>query len=633
MSVLGDRLDGIESRLVRIERALAQRAGAEPVTPQPPPPSAAEPGPAPEPLAAPRAPDRVPPPAGPRPGAAPRAQDATAGATQWMAVAASAAFLLGAVYFVKLVYDTGWLTPERQAGIAFLSGAALIGAGLWFARTDRAYASYLPAVGVVVLYLAVYAGHFGYGLFGIEVALVGIGGTTLAALALGRVFASSAYSLLAVCGTYLIPLLNGAMRADLVGLVVYFSAWSLLFSFVSLQEGRRLTYLLALYFALLGFDGAFRLGGGAGWALAASYQLVQFAVFAATAAAFSVRHAQPMASEEAIAHGVALFYFYAIEYLLLAEHAPRLAPVLALGSVAAVLALYAAAQRRLGAQLRGQAGAVLVSTYAAVVTGHVVFFELLDARWSPWAALLLPAAVALLRARLRVSGAALLPPALVSGALFAFGYARLIVGGPARGGVPLPEPLLFLYAGVLYAAYAWLRRLRGSHDAAPIALYAAHVAFLAATIRVFDSGLALSVAWAATAVIVLIYAVKREDVAVGQSSLVIFSASALKVLLYDLSGRAPVVRVLTLMLLAASLYAGGWLYQQVVRDQRRHHPDPLVNQQLNLIRRLAERGFSDASIVGELLRRGIPCLADEGRGEWSEARIRDIRREYGWLAP
>jgi len=67
------------------------------------------------------------------------------------------------------------------------------------------------------------------------------------------------------------------------------------------------------------------------------------------------------------------------------------------------------------------------------------------------------------------------------------------------------------------------------------------------------------------AVAILIVAILSKDKLLGQSSLLIFCASGLKVLLHDLAGSGSLVRVITLIVLAVSLYVGGWLYQSLVR--------------------------------------------------------------------
>ncbi|MCA9506479.1 MAG: DUF2339 domain-containing protein [Myxococcales bacterium] len=549
-------------------------------------------------------------------------------ATRLMAWGASAAFILAAGYFVKLVYDAGWLTPARQVGLAGASGMALIGAGLGLSRFDRDYSAYLPAVGIVVLYLSIFAGHVFYGLFGLPAAFVGVAGVTLAALWLGRRFDHSAYALLAVTGTYATPLLVEAARTDVIDLVVYYSAWGLLFSFVALQERRRSIYLLALYFALFGFDIAFRLTDRSAWLAAVLYQLVQLLVFAGTAAFFSVRHRRPMTELEAVVHGLALFYFYGIEYSLLHRYAPGAAPWAALASVGVVLGLYEFARRQIGDPDRMRASGTLVSAYASIVTTHVVFFELLPDRWQGWAAMLLPASAGLLMRRGAGMSPAWWPVYATSGLVFAFGFFEVLTTEPEHTTTPMPELLIALHAASLYVAAMLFRRQREGLFVAPVLLYAGHLALLTATVRVLDEPVAISVVWAVIAVAMLLFAVRRDDRMVGQSSLVIFLASALKVLLYDLSDAAPAIRVVVLVVLAASLYAGGWLYQRMGAQDEELHPDRTINEQLNLIKRLFAEGRSAEEIARELTRRGVPQLDRDG--VWTGEVVARIGGEFGF---
>ena len=99
-----------------------------------------------------------------------------------MAWGASSAFVLAAIYFVKLIHDSGWLTPERQIAIAILGAVGLIWAGVRLSSYNREYAAYLPAAGIVVLYLSVYAAHAYYQLIGSAVVVCGVGITTLVSI-------------------------------------------------------------------------------------------------------------------------------------------------------------------------------------------------------------------------------------------------------------------------------------------------------------------------------------------------------------------------------------------------------------------------------------------------------------------
>jgi uncharacterized membrane protein len=551
---LSERLNNIERRLVEIETRLGiaplPAAPARPATPAPAAPVPAAVAPV-------------------RPPVAPAAvirPAPTVSATQWMAWGAGLALLLAAVYFLKLVYDTGWLTPDRQLGLATLAGAGLVAAGLFFARVDRAYAAYLPALGLIILYLTAYTGHLYYRVLTLPAAIVAISVVTLLGIWLGRRFENSVFVIVAAVGVYLSPLLLAAAPHQLLDVVIYYSAWSLLFSFCALTDGRRITYMLPMLFALVGFDAVWRLTGEVDWLLAVIYQLVQLVVFASTAAAFSVIHRRPLGDFDGVVHGIALVLFYGIEYVVLKQHVPRLAPFVGVATAILLLVIYLAARAALKDSGRIGVGAVIVSTYCAVVVTHAVFFEWLPHDLFAWAALVPAVAVAVVcsRAPDPASGA-LRPVLIVTGLLVAFSYLSLLLGNGAQSTTVSPQAALAVYALALYGGYHLFRSREGAPSAAPIILYAAHLAFMHWASQAFGSGLALSMVWAVFAVVVLAVAMLTRDRLLGQSALLIFAAAGVKVLLHDLSASGSLPRVLTLVVLAVSLYLGGWLYQSLVR--------------------------------------------------------------------
>ena len=86
---------------------------------------------------------------------------------------------------------------------------------------------------------------------------------------------------------------------------------------------------------------------------------------------------------------------------------------------------------------------------------------------------------------------------------------------------------------------------------------------MSASVQILDSRLAVSFAWGIIALACLALAFKYRDRILGKSSLLIFAASAAKVLLFDLSSATPLVRIGSLMILGVTLYAGGWMYRKV----------------------------------------------------------------------
>lgn len=557
MKTLEERLAQVEARLERIERLLPSMPAAREPAPAVQPERFAEEG-VPPIHAAPAQARRV---IDPQYGTAAVARhDSHAlSVTQILGWTGATALVLAAAYLIRLALDAGWLTPERQLGLALLSGLGLIGAGLRLRAADRQYASLLPAGGLVVLFLSIYGAHLYYHFIDVPLAAGAVILVCLAALWLGRLFESELYGLFAVVGSYSAPFLLHTLTGSVIDLVIYFSAWSVLFCLYSIWIGNRRTYLLAAYLALLGFQFLWSRMAPGEWGTAFIFQTLQFGIFLAGAIGFSIRHRRPMSRDEAMAHLPLLLIFYALQYWLLERHLTAFAPWIALASLAVLLLAQWAAKRSLGAL---PASSMLVSAYAALVLFHAGYMELLPDAFAPWVALLLLPALALyFRARGTLDSLGWPIRALVA-IVFVLNYQRVVIDA-GMSEVPAHELLALLYALTLYAAYTLLRREPSQESFALIALYVGHVAMMSAAVQILDGRLAVSLAWGAVALACLALAFRIRDRLLGKSSLLIFAASAGKVMLFDLSGAAPLVRIGLLVVLGVTLYAGGWMYRKV----------------------------------------------------------------------
>jgi uncharacterized membrane protein len=484
--------------------------------------------------------------------------------TQVLGWTGATALVLATAYLIRLAVDSGWLTPERQLVIAVLSGFLLIGAGLRLRGADREYASLLPAGGLVVLFLSIYGAHLYYHFIGVGPAAGAVILTCLGALWLGRLFESELYSLFAVVGSYSAPFLLSALAGSVVDLVIYFSAWSMLFCVYAVWLGVRRVYLLAAYMALLGFHLIYGLNGLSAWGEAFAFQTIQFLVFLAGAIGFSVRHNRPMNRNEALVHLPLLLIFYALQYPLLEDNLSGLAPWISLASAALLLAAYLFAKSRMAAT--PESGGLLVSAYTALVLFHAGYMELIPHDFAPWAVLaLLPAAA--LYPRLAGPGAAVAWPfQLLVGIVFAINYLRVVAEGGYYSGYPnqTDHPLLALfYAAELYAAYYFSKRLPNLGSLARPVLYAGHIALMGGAVNLLDERLAVSLVWGVIGLACLALAFRFRDKLLGKSSLLVFAASAAKVLLFDLSDATPLVRIACLAVLGVTLYVGGWMYRKV----------------------------------------------------------------------
>ncbi len=575
MAGIEQYLTNLENRVRRLEQIVEQQSGKAASAPTQ---AAAQSAPQPAPMAEP-VPSSAALPAGLRMAAA--ATTAQTGrsrerspvaVTQILGWSGAAALVLAAVYFIRLAVDAGWLTPERQVGLAAMCGIGMIWLGLVLRKANRDYASLLPAAGIVILFAAVFGAHLYYGFIAAPMATGCVAAICIVTLWLGRVFDNNVYVLFAVIGAYLTPFLLPVWHADLFDLLIYYSAWSLLFCGYAIWLGGRQGYLLAMYLALIGFDIIWRAKAESQWMTTAVFQAVQFLIFACAAAFYSIRRNAPMTKDETWAHAPGLLIFYAVEYFILGTYLPEWAPWIAIASVAALVLVYLFAKASMSAS--PEAGAMLVAAYAALVLFHAVYIDLIPIEYAPWFALGMLAA---LGAYSVLGGSVkrwMIPFSVVIGLMVVASFLQLSVGYEIID-VPAATLLGLLFAAALYMGYAtisdedsfaWIRT--------PL-LYAAHVAAMLTVSRVMDASLLVSILWGMIAIGSLLAALMLRDKILGQSSLLIFALSGMKVLVYDLAGSPAPVRIGTLVVLGISLYLGGWLYQKLAVGEESEEEVPL----------------------------------------------------------
>ncbi len=442
----------------------------------------------------------------------------------------------------------------------------LIGSGFALRRNDREYAGLLPAAGIAVLFLAIYGGHLYYHLIGVQEAGAAIIIVCGASLWLCRAFESDLFALFAVVGSYFAPFLLTGVVGSLTDVAIYYSAWSIVFSVFSIWHGRRLIYLLALYLALIGFDMLWRVQGGDQWLAVIGFQTVQFAIFGIATALFSVHNDAPLEQQDALAHLPPLLLFYFLQYTLLNQHLPDIAPWIATGSLAALALIYAIARYSLQEQLPG--GELLLWCYAALVLFHAGYLESVPKEFGHWIGLLLVPIVALVSIRSEDGFGSRWPIWVAVGIIFTVNCLRIIFNTDIDT-VPARQFLPVAYALLLYLGYWFCRQKDLFGSATMLLLAVGHICAMAAAIRLLHEPIAESVVWGALAIGCLGLSLYVKDKQMGQSSLAVFGATAVKVLLYDLSGASTIARIIGLVVLGVTFYVGGMLYQRLlVKDKR-----------------------------------------------------------------
>jgi uncharacterized membrane protein len=482
-------------------------------------------------------------------------------ATQLLGWGGATALVLAASYIIKLALSSGWLTPERQLAVAVLGALFMIGLGIKLRNHDRSYASLLPAGGVTILFIATYGAHLYYGLIGQSQALAAVTIICLLSLWLCHLFQSTLYALFAVVGAYSVPFLMRSLMLDITDLAIYYTCWSILFSIFALWVGSRAVYLLALYMAMIGFDLSWHMDSDAQqWVSAALFQTVLLFIFGSTAAYYTVKNNSPMQQDAAFAHLPALLIFYFLQYSLLERNIPAIAPWIVVASAAFISLCYGVARMFSKQELTG--GRMLLQAYIALVLFHAGYLESVSHEWAPWVAFILLPLVAFygaVRNNMSAPGVFIWLAVVI---IFMLNYLRVITG-LNRQTVIAPDWLSVMYALELYAGYYLSRRAVVAKNLWPLLLVGGHLAAIAAAVHIFDNRVVVSLTWGLLALACLLLALKYKDKLLGKSSLLIFSISSAKVLIYDLSSSAPLVRIGTLLVVGCSFYLGGWLYKKI----------------------------------------------------------------------
>ncbi len=485
---------------------------------------------------------------------------------QWLGLIAVICFVLAAGFIIKLSIESGWLTPERQIGLAALLGLTLIGVGLSLLRRDREYASLLPGAGIIVLYVTVFAAHRFYVLIPFEVATAAITLVSGLCIWLYSEIKHDVYPLTAAVGSYVAPLLLDFNTASSFS-IYYFILCSLAFATLSIGVRSRLLTMIAAYLAILmtswiGFslhqDGAI-----------AVVLAVHFLIFSCGTYFYTKRTQKPLNEKEAWSFLPVLLVFYATEYYFIDRLQPNLAPWISLLFAGFFFGLYLSAKRWF--PQRTLASQSMILSFVTVICFHSIYLELLPPEVKPWLFVLI------------VLGFVFLPfnflaqkkdslfrlPSLALLGIVAIEYLSMVshlISHPT-------DEWIFVCLASFVSLWILLtvggKKMDHPHQGHGL-LGAAHVLAVLGFYRLTSDygSLAVSASWLFYAVCVIAFAFSRRDEVMAKSALMVLSFAAGKALLYDTSSAPSVLRILCLLLTGIVLYGSGFLMRKMATWKR-----------------------------------------------------------------
>lgn len=480
----------------------------------------------------------------------------------WLGIIGVICFVLAAAFIVKLSIDSGWLTPERQIGLAVLLGLSLVGIGFAILDSDREYASLLPGAGLIVLYLAVFASFRVYHLISFELALAATTVVSGVCVWLYTKIRHDVYPITAAVGAYVAPVLLG-MASQVEFTLLYYVICSIAFAIISIWVNSRMLTMISAYLAIfitsaIGFQRDID-------NTVAIMLALHFGIFTIGTYLFTRSAKRALTEAEAWCFFPVLMTFYAMEYYFVDRIYPGLAPWISLGFAALLLCLYLYARRKFTGNELGSTS--MIQSFLVLVCFHSVYLELLPLNFKPWLFVLFVLGLAFLPLQLsRLGrGASFKIPGLALTAVFVMEYVRIVFNLFTK---PETSWIVVAMAGL---GSLWVLLILKSDeleertDLAQLILGSAHLLAIMGLYRIAeDNGsFIVSVSWLMYALCVIAYSFTRRDSVMAKSAMLVLGFAAAKALLYDASSAPTVLRIFCLLLTGAALYGSGFLIRKI----------------------------------------------------------------------
>ncbi len=496
--------------------------------------------------------------------------------SKFFGIVASICFLLAASYFIKFAINSGWLTPMRQVGGAFLFGFTLVFTSLRLREKDQKYSSILAGTGIAIIYMSAFAGNMYYDLYNIYVALFLANLVSIACIYLFHNFKENYYAIAAMLGTYLIPAMLQTNTMNIYKLGAYYLIWGIAYSWISIALKNRLfigaiSYLGIFTFFMIATD---RISGMAidDLTFIVSFQALQFILFLIATIVYSLKVDNPLSSTEAWSLFPALLLFYTTEYYILNKIYSDLAPWIALMFGGLAILGYLLAKSSLPNKTFNSLP--MLATYLAFITLHAGYLNIVPESIAPWFGLAVLFFVLKFSTYIKDEGE-YWPAKLTLSWIFIIEILKSFIPSTATPSTIIVN--LGFSIGLLFFGNE-IRKTKNSaikNASEPFyllsileLLYAEkHIAeFL---LSHTSSSLVTSIAWGVSALVLLLVAKESLSKKLATTTMVLFVVVAYKVLFMDLSSSAQGAKIISLVILGSLFYYAGYIYKNLEGNQRK----------------------------------------------------------------
>jgi hypothetical protein len=486
----------------------------------------------------------------------------------WLGIAAVICFVLAGGFTIRLSMEYEWMTPIKQIGIVTLFGISLIFSRVLFVNIDNKYSSFLPAAGVIILYMTVIEGEIYYSQMFHEVVIISYYIISFICICLYRVTRHDFYIITSAMGVYFAPFVNSTAGpythisgvifgvSDKVFIHYYFLLCSIICSFISIWVHSRKLMLVSgcLAIFMTGLSAFFTKQG----ALVPSILALNFLVFSFGSYLYSRINNVPLTTKEAKDFLPVILMFYVMEYgfLSLSNIQVNLAPWLSLGFAVILNLLYIFDKKHLPETLGGEQWMLIFTT---IICFHSIYY--IFSLNGPSALLALISFIFAFSfsnfsdKKLKVRFYILIIALCLIILIKYFSMIRVLL--PQEFNIKSLVATAFCFCFGILTFYS--NKPDQQNKGGQLLLVAAHLLAVSGLWRLTSdiNSLAVSASWLFYAVCIMIFSYKRRDLVMIRSALLILVLASGKALLYDASGAENIVRILCLLLTGVVLYGSG----------------------------------------------------------------------------
>lgn len=489
-----------------------------------------------------------------------------------LGIIAVVCFALAALLLVKFSIASGWLTPMRQVLLALLIGLIFTFTGFFNVFADRRYMSQLPATGMIILNLAVYAGVFYHELFNPILGLFFVSVIGLWSLVLLQYLRRDLYAVLSVVGVFLGAAVFSGSFEHLSSWGLFLIIWSVAFGLFSIWSRRRSLLFIAGYLAL-GFFGLRAADVVASPGMAETprllievicVQCVMFFVYSLCTVLFSILHRIKMESTDSWFFFPLVLFFYGQIYYFTNIIGKNYALGFALGLSLILYMLYRIAKKVFSSEL---ASRNFVFTTISLIILHAIYFVRFSDSERVTTVLICGFASVLIQPS-RQAYQMSIGEKVTLGTSFLYSY-LLVLSGYSTATSNLVGSLAFGILGILGFAKLSHGKLTGinSESLPGIVLSLGNIQVITSIWRMKDyiSEAAIAPLWIVFAIGLLAWAALARNATIARQGLVTVCLSFLRFMIFHFIDLSIGMKIISLFVVGALVFVSGYLYRYALR--------------------------------------------------------------------